>query len=135
MQAKYSANMHFRTSAANAAKIYNLESDALASDDPARRPLRWDGISFDLDPRHIWDGLLLYWVLDEWCDRKIILRLRHDAATQAERLRPAMTQRNRIMAGTGQEQWSHACQLCTWSFVDPETGQRSACYFLVCLLR
>jgi hypothetical protein len=96
----------------------------MASIQAFRQPPGWE-LSFELDARHIWDGLFMYWTLEDCHDRRIPLHLPHEAVSQKERLRPALECRNKAMAGPGQEHWNHACNLCTWVFEDPDDGLKS----------
>ena len=49
-------------------------------------------------------------------DHSEILQIPHKAPSQADRFRPALESRNAQMGGTGQDQWSHACNKCTHVF-------------------
>ncbi|KAH9829320.1 uncharacterized protein C8Q71DRAFT_718407 [Rhodofomes roseus] len=61
---------------------------------------------------YVWDAFFLYSILQDHEERGTFLELEHDVTRQSDRLRPALDARNRLMAGPGQEQWSHACDLC-----------------------
>ena len=70
--------------------------------------------SLILDVQDIWDGLFLYWLLQDCQEQEEILELPHDMPSQTKRLQPALQARNRHMVGPGQEEWNHACDLCCW---------------------
>jgi hypothetical protein len=53
-------------------------------------------------------------------EHNVALVLQHDALFQSERLRPTLQAHNWQMVGPGQENWSHACDLCCWVHVDPD---------------
>ena len=77
-----------------------------------------------MDIDHIWDGFFLYSLLLDHAERGAVLNLHHDATSQAKCLRPALQAHYCRMRGTGQEEWSHACELCAWVYVD-EHGIKS----------
>jgi hypothetical protein len=93
-----------------------------------------------MDVDHVWDGFFLYSLLLDHAEHGAVLKLNHNAASQAMRIRPALQARNRRMRGTGQEEWSHACELCAWVYVDedgvksmsPHVAQRKI-FFNICL--
>ena len=99
----------FRTSASNCARIYNdgLALCSLVSSLPAAYSK-----NFVLDVENVWDGVCLYWLLEDAHERDEVLVLNHDAPNQAKRLQPAMCAPNLRMTGPGQEAWNHACELC-----------------------
>lgn len=72
----------------------------------------------------VWNGLFLYWLLEDAEERMESLILVHDAPSQAKRLEPALRARNLRMAGPGQEAWNHVCDLCCWFNEQPD-GQFS----------
>ncbi|RDB27256.1 hypothetical protein Hypma_004511 [Hypsizygus marmoreus] len=94
-------------SATNAARIYNVES----GDIHLRLAQEWP-LQLMLDSEHVWDGFFLFALLRENVEHETVLQLAHDAPDQAERLRPALEDRNAAMVGPGQELWNHACELC-----------------------
>jgi hypothetical protein len=80
--------------------------------------------SFTLDVEDVWNGLFLYWLLEDAEERMESLNLVHDAPSQAKRLEPALQARNLRIAGPGQEAWNHVCDLCCWFNEQPD-GQFS----------
>ncbi|KAF9552614.1 hypothetical protein CPC08DRAFT_595228, partial [Agrocybe pediades] len=66
------------------------------------------------------NGFFLYSPLLDYSEHNRILILNHDAPSQADRLRPALQERNRCMEGTGQEEYTHACDACFLVSVDSE---------------
>ncbi|KAJ7575424.1 hypothetical protein C8J56DRAFT_1007740 [Mycena floridula] len=50
------------------------------------------------------------------------LRMPHNGA-QKDRLKAAMEQRNKLMVGTGQEMWGHACSLCMKIYRGQDDGK------------
>ena len=118
-----------RTSASNCAQIYN---DGLAAE--SRTSVTLPALfeyshSTKLSPEDVWDGLFLYWLLEDAQERGVALELIHDAASQAKRLQPALHARNVRIAGPGQEAWSHACELCCW--VRIENGIKGTSGFFI----
>ncbi|KAF9539067.1 hypothetical protein CPC08DRAFT_771030 [Agrocybe pediades] len=79
--------------------------------------------SLQLDVDNVWNGLLIYWLLEDADERSSTLQLLHDAPSQAKRLQPALRARNDRLAGTGQEAWNHACDRCCWIKTFPD-GRR-----------
>ncbi|KAH9851669.1 hypothetical protein C2E23DRAFT_869110 [Lenzites betulinus] len=99
------------TSATNCARFYN---SSLAPPDIAELlPIDWE-YSFEVDTEQVWDSFFLYSLLLDHQERQTTLILPHVAPSQAYRLKEAIHARNMIMAGPGQEHWSHACDLCCW---------------------
>ena len=93
-----------RTSSNNCAWIYNAENENIGS-------LDW-ALSFTLDTKGVSDAFYLYSLLDHHNCSKV-LELLHHASNNADHLRPALEEQNLRMAGTGQPEWNHACELCT----------------------
>ncbi|KAF8957712.1 hypothetical protein BDZ97DRAFT_2078966 [Flammula alnicola] len=103
------------TSAGNCARIYNTGL-ALKSLSPSLSVSFVESEHVALDVEDVWDGLLLYWVLEDAQEREEVLELVHDAPSQAKRLQPALHARNLRMAGPGQEAWNHACEVQSWDW-------------------
>ncbi|KAJ7275993.1 hypothetical protein C8J57DRAFT_1061935 [Mycena rebaudengoi] len=101
------------TSATNCAHIYNtsISNNSLRSS----LPTDWQ-TSFDLDVEDVWNGFFSYALLLDHYERKEPLKVQHNASSQPERLRPALEARNIRMAGTGQEEWNHACEACCYMY-------------------
>lgn len=74
-----------------------------------------------MDVDHVWDGFFLYSLLLDHAECGAVLKLNHNAASQAMRICPALQARNCQMRGTGQEEWGHACELCAWVYVDEDS--------------
>ncbi|PPR06412.1 hypothetical protein CVT26_004859 [Gymnopilus dilepis] len=70
--------------------------------------------STKLSLEDVWDGLFLYWLLEDAQERGTSLELIHNAPSQAKQLKPALHAWNIRIAGPGQEAWNHACELCCW---------------------
>ncbi|KAJ6461813.1 hypothetical protein C8R45DRAFT_1179095 [Mycena sanguinolenta] len=104
------------TSATNCARIYNtsISKDALHPYLPS------DWLSFQMDVDDVFNSFFLNALLLDHNERNVIFELRHDAPSQAERLRPALEARNVRMAGPGQEGWNHVCSLCCYMYQDEE---------------
>ncbi|KAI0689723.1 hypothetical protein C8T65DRAFT_746069 [Cerioporus squamosus] len=99
------------TSATNAAEIYNLAErpDELVAE------LNLDSkLSKHLTTIQAWDAFFTHSLLLHHQEHGTTLELDHNAPSHAERLRPALQARNLMMVGPGQEEWSHACDLCCW---------------------
>jgi hypothetical protein len=100
-----------RTSATNCARIYN---DSFAPEEIASaRPLFYSK-RLQLDEGTVWNGVFLYWLIVDSIETQQPLTLQQNAPSQMARLQPALAMRNRRMAGTGQQEWNHACDLCCW---------------------
>ena len=99
-----------RTSATNNAQIYNITSrpDNITLTLPDLK------LSHAISTEHVWNAFFTYALLREHEERSIPLELVHNTVNHMERLRPALQARNAYMAGPGQEEWSHACNLCCW---------------------
>jgi len=110
----------FRTSGTNCARIYN-DGLALKSLSPSLPAAHSKSLSLDVDD--VWDSLCLHWLLEDCEERDYVLELPHDVSTQAKCLQTAMVARNSHMAGPGQEEWNHGCDLCCW-FETNEEGKR-----------
>ncbi|KAF8953928.1 hypothetical protein BDZ97DRAFT_1929187 [Flammula alnicola] len=98
------------TSATNCARIYNdgLSSKSIAPFLPVAHTK-----TLALDAENVWDGLFLYWLLEDCYERDgETLELSHDKTSQENRLQPAMAARTRRLAGPGRDDWNHACDLC-----------------------
>jgi hypothetical protein len=119
----------FRTSAGNCARIYNTGL-ALKSLSPSLPVSFSSSEHITLDVADVWDGLLLYWVLEDVQERGEGLELAHDAPSQAKRLQPALRARNLRMAGPGQEAWNHACDICCWIQTLPD-GTKSLFFYAI----
>ncbi|KAJ7508142.1 hypothetical protein B0H11DRAFT_1704742 [Mycena galericulata] len=70
----------------------------------------------------VMNGFFLYSLLLDKSEHGGILVLPHDEASQSDRLQPALAERNSAMEGTGQECYTHACDLC-FVVVEDEQGQ------------
>ncbi|KAJ7122670.1 hypothetical protein C8R43DRAFT_1136083 [Mycena crocata] len=68
------------------------------------------------------NGFFLYSLLLDKAEHDGILMLPHDEASQSDRLQPALAERNSTMEGTGQECYTHACDLC-FAIVENAQGQ------------
>jgi len=90
--------------------------------------------SLTLDVDDVWDALCLHWLLDDCEERDCVLEIPHDASSQAKCLQAAMMARNNRMAGPGQEEWNHACDLCCW-FETDEEGNRGEIHTALSLFR
>ena len=85
-----------RTSSNNCAWIYNAENENIG-----RLPRDW-ALSFTLDTKGVSDAFYLYSLLLGHHNHSKVLELLHHASNNADRLRPALEERNLHMAGTGQ---------------------------------
>ncbi|KAJ3506217.1 hypothetical protein NMY22_g17324 [Coprinellus aureogranulatus] len=101
--------VHAWTSASNCARIYNEMADKV----------RFKGLllhdypkKLELDVETVWNSLFLFWLIEQHTESKTCLELDHNESTQAFRLESALKERNLQMVGTGQEEWSHVCDLC-----------------------
>ncbi|KAF4623949.1 hypothetical protein D9613_001395 [Agrocybe pediades] len=109
------------TSAGNCARIYN---DGVGRSITLSLPVEFENdYHIKLDTEDVWAGLMLHWLLEDAEERQQVLELPEDARSQSKRLQFALRQRNKRMAGTGQEAWNHACNLCCWITVNA-SGQQ-----------
>ena len=72
------------------------------------------------------NGFFLYSILLDKAERNEPLILSTTEASQRDRLREALAERNKRMEGVGQEEYGHACDLCFVVFND-EQGRPGAC--------
>ena len=100
----------FRTSATNCARIYNAEYDDLRA--KIELPIGWN-FTLKLDTDIVSDAFYLYSLLLDNERQSTTLTLPNRAPSNVERLRKALEDRNVRMAGPGQPEWNHACNLCT----------------------
>ncbi|KAJ7135719.1 hypothetical protein C8R44DRAFT_848587 [Mycena epipterygia] len=96
----------------NCARIYNT-SISKTSLEPFL-PTIWP--SLQMDVIDVYNSFFLHAILLDHHEREDFLELAHDAPSQAERLRPALEARNIRMAGTGQDEWNHTCDLCCYIY-------------------
>ncbi|KAF6763449.1 hypothetical protein DFP72DRAFT_801516, partial [Ephemerocybe angulata] len=103
------------TSASNCSRIYNnsFSSARFAEALPLSHS---KNLELDEGKGTLWNSMYLYWLLLDKLENsdEPTLRLKHDAPSQMDRLKPALHSRNERMAGTGQEAWNHACDMCCW---------------------
>ncbi|KAJ7125515.1 hypothetical protein C8R43DRAFT_1090555 [Mycena crocata] len=107
----FTLTLYCRTSATNCARTYNdgLANQTVTSFLPAMWPY-----NFELDVEDVWNAFFLHNLILDHNARHLPLQLLHSAASQSERFRPALHERNARLAGTGQEAWNHACDVCCW---------------------
>ncbi|KAF9544131.1 hypothetical protein CPC08DRAFT_730331 [Agrocybe pediades] len=105
------------TSASNCAQIYN-DGVALRSLAP-KLPITFSK-TLIMDTNDVWDGLMLYWLLEDAQERGEVLVTLHKSSSQSKRVQPAVRARNLRMAGTGQEHWNHICDVCCYVDVDSD---------------
>ncbi|KAJ7768876.1 hypothetical protein B0H16DRAFT_1307716 [Mycena metata] len=104
------------TSGTNCARIYNTSISKTALE--PFMPANWPSLKMDVDD--VYNSFFLHALLLDHLERGELLELRHDAPSQAGRLRPALEARNFRMAGTGQEEWNHICDLCCYIYRDDD---------------
>ncbi|KAF7975171.1 hypothetical protein HWV62_10361 [Athelia sp. TMB] len=68
----------------------------------------------------VWNAFFLHSLLLDHAEHETILQLDHNAPSHLKRLEPALRARNLRMKGTGQEEWNHACDSCSWHFTDED---------------
>ncbi|PPQ67448.1 hypothetical protein CVT26_007242 [Gymnopilus dilepis] len=76
-----------------------------------RLDIRWQ-TSMDIRDEHVLNGFFLYSLLLDKAERGTRLWLVHDESSQRDRLKAALAERNKLMEGIGQENYTHACDLC-----------------------
>ncbi|KAJ7080155.1 hypothetical protein B0H15DRAFT_787367 [Mycena belliarum] len=108
------------TSGTNCARIYNtsISKSALESD----LPIDWQ-TTFQMDVDDVWNAFYTYSLRLDYHERQEVMELQHNAPSQADRLRSLLEVRNSNMAGTGQEEWNHACDLCCYIYLDPDADK------------
>ncbi|KAF7307585.1 hypothetical protein MIND_00553400 [Mycena indigotica] len=99
------------TSSTNCARIYH--EGMVKSHISSLLPADWR-VGFEMDVKAVSNSFFLHSLLLDNQRRGTILELPHQASSPAERLRPALEQRNLRMAGTGQDEWNHGCTTCCW---------------------
>lgn len=122
-----------RLSSMNCARIYNqsigilhaeVTNNPLAHPGKLHRPLYaldfdWQ-TSLHLQDTDVLNGFFLFSLLLDRAEQKTILYFEHDAPSQKDRLKPALQERNVRMEGFGQEEYTHACDLCYIVFLDED---------------
>lgn len=81
-----------------------------------------------MDVEDVWNSFFTYSLRLDYHERKATMELPHSAPSQAERLRGLLAVRNSQMARTGQEEWNHACDLCCYICIDPESDPKEPRY-------
>ncbi|KAJ7278736.1 hypothetical protein C8J57DRAFT_1059707, partial [Mycena rebaudengoi] len=116
------------TSATNCARIYNtsISKSYLES----LLPVDWQ-TTFQMDVDDVWNAFYTYSLCLDYYERQETMELPHSVPSQAERLRALLEARNSRMAGTGQEEWSHACDLCCYIYLDSESSKDNPRYFFI----
>ncbi|KAJ7189095.1 hypothetical protein C8R46DRAFT_877355, partial [Mycena filopes] len=104
------------TSGTNCARIYNTSISKHAL--KPLMPTEW--LSLEMDVDDVYNSFFLHALLLDHHERGDIFQLQHNAPSQSERLRPALEARNIRMAGPGQEEWNHFCDLCCHIHQDDE---------------
>ncbi|KAJ3520707.1 hypothetical protein NMY22_g12634 [Coprinellus aureogranulatus] len=102
--------LHAWTSATNCARVYN---ESIVRKEFRRLLPEIHAKSLVLDVETLWNSLFLFWLIEDAADGEEVLEIPHDR-DHSLRLDDALNERNLRMAGTGQEEWSHACDLCCW---------------------
>ncbi|KAJ7451206.1 hypothetical protein B0H11DRAFT_1877226 [Mycena galericulata] len=100
------------TSGTNCARIYNtsISKGSLQPFLPA------DWLSLQMDVENVYNSFFLHALLLDHHERHQVLEFNHNVSSQAERLCPALEERNFRMAGTGKEEWNHICELCCYVY-------------------
>ena len=88
-------------------------------------PVDW-GSSFKLSTEQVWDGFFTYSLMLHHAEYGSVLELPHVAPSNSDRLREALHTRNLLMAGPGQENWSHVCDRCCWVYEDEDGTLRES---------
>lgn len=84
--------------------------------------LRWP-FSLDMNDEYLLNGFCLYALLLEKSEQGTTLLLDHDEDSQKVRLKAALHERNQRMEGTGQPEYTHACDLCFVVFTGEDGRQ------------
>jgi hypothetical protein len=115
----------YRTSATNAAKVYETHR----SDPKVQPPATWP--NFSLRTEHVWDGVITLWLLEDYAARNVALRVPH-GGDQKDRFTAAIKERNARMEQSGQPEWAHYCTKCVRYFPGRAGGPAST--FYICFL-
>jgi hypothetical protein len=97
-------------SSTNYERVYNLahaNSFMLSS-----LPMDWS-LYATMDTDTVLDAFFLYSLLLDCESIETSLILTHNVSSNVEHLEPALQACNSHMAGPGQPEWNHACNLCT----------------------
>lgn len=87
------------------------EYEAALTDHDYFSPTEWK-LSNRLTPNHVWDGFIIYSLLQDRERRGFLLQVPHTGA-QANRFKEAMEERNRYIILNGQpDAVRHACDKC-----------------------
>lgn len=119
-----------RTSASNCARLYNHAFAPLTIKEFL--PANWQ-TKLICYPDIVWNSFFIYSLLIYHTARSEVLQIPHKAPSQADRLCPALESQNKVMTGTGQAQWNHACNKCTHVF-QTEDGITRKLFSIVCML-
>lgn len=76
-----------------------------------QQDIAW-AVSLELQGDHALNGFFLYSLLLDKAERDEALILSNTEASQRDRLKEALSERNKRMEGVGQENYAHACDLC-----------------------
>ena len=87
----------------------------------------------DIRDEHVLNGFFLYSLLLDKAERGTRLWLVHDESSQRDRLKAALAERNKLMEGIGQENYTHACDLC-FIVEENEAGELSMSSLSFCFL-
>ena len=82
-------------------------------------------VSLDLRGEYVLNGFFLYSILLDKAERKEHIILSTTEASQRDRLKEVLAERNKRVEGVGQEEYGHACDLCFVVF-DDEQGRQGA---------
>ncbi|EAU88688.2 hypothetical protein CC1G_01061 [Coprinopsis cinerea okayama7 len=107
-------------SASNCARVFN---DSIANKTVQAFLSSAYRLEHKLDAESVWDALFLFWLLEDSVENDTVLKLDHQAPSQADRLNKGLYERNLRMVGTGQEHWNHACDLCSWIKKSEDGGE------------
>ncbi|KIJ30648.1 hypothetical protein M422DRAFT_186877 [Sphaerobolus stellatus SS14] len=95
-------------SSTNCARIYNVVFDVLRA--KIELPFGWNfTLKFDTDI--VSDAFYLYSLLQDYEHHSTMLVLPRCAPSNTARMRGALEERNKRVAGTGQPEWNHTCDL------------------------
>lgn len=76
------------------------------------RPEPVSACKLDIDEEHVLNAFFIYTLILDKSEKQTILMMSHKESSHRERLKPLLAERNRELEGTGQEAYSHACDLC-----------------------
>ena len=124
---------YYRVSSSNCARIYTLSLSNLSAHIVNNKLAHLNNIvhnyephipwavSLELQGEHALNGFFLYSLLLDKAERDEVLVLSNKEVSQRDRLKEALSERNKRTEGIGQENYAHACDSCFIAYKE-DTG-------------